>query len=137
LYNNIGWDYHDQGEYRKALEIHRKGLEWHEARDRKSGAEIPGRSTLIARWSVAKQLRLLGRVEEALAIQYELLELYRKAEVGDGFVQEEIGECLLLQGREEEARPHFAEAWRLLKEISWVADDDPERLERIRDLARD
>ena len=25
LYNNIGWDYHDDGEYERALEVHRKG----------------------------------------------------------------------------------------------------------------
>ena len=123
LYNNIGWDYHEQGEYAKALEVHRKCLEVHEARDPQSSG------TRIARWSVAKQLRCLGRADEALQIQREL-----EKNEPDGFVFEEIGECLLLQKKEAAARPYFKKAYDLLKEIAWVAEDT-KRMERLEELS--
>jgi hypothetical protein len=81
---------------------------------------------------VARCLRTLGRVEEALARQRALL-----AEIAadpgaraDGFVPEEIGECLWALGRHEEARPHLRTAADSLAAIPWVAR------ERVEDLRR-
>lgn len=129
LYNNIGWDYHAQGKYAEALEVHRKGWEWHRARD-------PGSTgTLIAKWSVAKQLRCLGRADEALPMQRELLAEWEKRGEPDGFVEEEIGECLLLRGRPDEAAGHFRRAWELLQSETWIAEAEPARWERLRKLA--
>jgi len=121
LYNNIGWDYHAAGRYEEALATHQKALRWF-AENR------PGtQQERIARWSVARQLRAVGRVAEALAEQQRLLE------GGDGFVHEEMGECLLLLGREAEAKPHFRQAYDLLRSIDWVAEDKAriERLDRL------
>jgi len=57
----------------------------------------------IAKWCVARCLRSLGRVDEALAVQRVL------EQNGEGmYVYEEIAECLLLLKREAEARPYFA-----------------------------
>jgi hypothetical protein len=53
----------------------------------------------------------------------------------DGYVFEEIGECLLALGRTTEAQPHFASAVELLAGDPPLADD-PERFERVRSLAR-
>ena len=123
LYNNIGWDYHGQGRYEESLALHEKARQW--AAANKPGGE----QEFISRWSVARQLRALGRVEEALAAQRKLA-----AEKGtDGFVHEELGECLLLLGRDAEAKPCFRRAHELLKQIAWVAEDKAriERLDRL------
>jgi len=119
LYNNIGWDYHSEGRYEDALTVHEKALGWF--RETRPGSE----QERIARWSVARQLRALGRVDEALAEQRRLAELKE-----DGFVEEELGECLLLLGREGEARPHFRRAHEMLGKIDWVAEDTA-RIERL------
>jgi tetratricopeptide (TPR) repeat protein len=120
LYNNIGWDYHAQGRFEEALAVHERGRQWQAANRPGSEGEF------IARWSVARQYRALGRTEEALAVQRQLL-----AENGkDGFVHEELGECLLLLGRGAEAAPHFKRAHELLKDIGWVAENKA-RVERL------
>lgn len=66
LYNNIGWTYYPMGEFEIALEMFQKAWAWH--------AERVGSPTQIriARWCVAKTLRALGRVEEALQMQRDL-----------------------------------------------------------------
>jgi hypothetical protein len=63
-----------------------------------------------------------------------LLEEHERAGTSDGYVREEIGECLLALGREAEARPHFARAWSLLSRNPWLAASEPARLERLRTL---
>lgn len=130
LYNNIGWTYHEAKQFEKALEVHTKGWLWRQARAPDS------RGTHIAKWSVAKQLRELGRARLALAMQHELLATYEALEQEDGFVYEEIGECLLLLDRADEAAPWFGKAWRLLKDMTWIQDSEPERLPRIKRLGR-
>jgi hypothetical protein len=52
----------------------------------------------------------------------------------DGFVFEEIGECLLLLGRKEEATPNFARAYELLAKDPWLAENEPARLARLKEL---
>jgi tetratricopeptide (TPR) repeat protein len=120
LYNNIGWDLHAAGRYEEALAVHLKCRDWYAA----NAPESQG--AFISRWSVARQLRALKRTEEALAIQRALLGENGK----DGFVQEEIAECLHALGREEEAKPYFRRAHEMLKGIDWVAEDKA-RLERL------
>jgi len=124
LYNNIGWTYHDMARYDEALEHFRKGESWR----REQGQ---ARETRIATWSVARCLRSLGRVDEALALQYELAKEWAAAGEPDGYVPEEIGECLLALGRAGEARPYFAEAYTLLSNDPWLGANEPERLRRL------
>ncbi len=71
----------------------------------------------------------MGQVEAALAILRQL----EAAEEEDGFVYEELGECLHALGKPGEARPYFRRAYGLLSQIEWVAGD-AERLERLRSL---
>ncbi len=128
LYNNIGWTYHEAKQYEKALEVHTKGWLWRQ----KVAPDSQG--TRIAKWSVAKQLRELKRAALALALQRELLAVYEKMEKPSGFVFEEIGECLLLLDEPDEAKPWFAKAWPLLKDMQWIQSSEPERLPRIKRL---
>ena len=128
LYNNTGWTYHDMGEYDEALDMFEKSLAW----NREYGNEERVR---IARWTIARAYRSLGRVEEALAMQRELEE--ETASQGlhaDGYVFEEIGECLLLLGRDDEARGYFARAYDLLSKDPWLVKNEAARLERLKTL---
>ena len=127
LYNNIGFTYLGQEDYAAALESFQKGWVWRKARD---NAE----ATRIAKWTVAHTLRKMGKVEKALAMQRELEKECAEAEAPDGFVFEEIAECLLAEGKTDAARPYFAKAYELLKDVGWIAQSDPERLERMREL---
>jgi tetratricopeptide (TPR) repeat protein len=126
LYNNMGWDAHDAGDYAEALRLHELCWEWHRERSTGSGERI-------AKWSVGKQLRFLGRLDEAAALQRELLDEYLEDEPGgEGFVHEELAEVLLASGREEQAAGHFGRAHELLRDVGWV---EAERLSRMQRLA--
>ena len=127
LYNNIGWTYHDQGDYVKALEMFERGLSFR----LEQGDPVTIR---IARWTVARALRSLGRVEEALALQTELLAEVESAGAPDGFINEEMGECLLALQKADEARPHFRRAYELLSKDPWLSESEPARLERLKEL---
>jgi tetratricopeptide (TPR) repeat protein len=129
LLNNLGWTLHDTGEFERALDSFERALAFR----REQGKEEPIR---IARWAVARCLRSLGRHAEALRAQEELSRDCREAGAPDGFVEEEIAECLLALGRAEDGRRHFAEAHRLLAQMDWLRQDEPERLARLEKLAR-
>ena len=117
LYNNTGWSYHDMGEYEKALEIFQKAEAF-----RSEKGSVP--QIRIARWCVARTLRSLNRVEEAISKQMELKEELDSAGENDGYVLEEIGECLLLLNRAEEARPFFARAHEQLSQDPWLSEKE-------------
>lgn len=127
LYNNLGWTYHDAGDAATALGLFQKALAAREA----EGTPGPVR---IARWCVARALRTLGKIDDALAIQRRLLIEGEADHAPDGYVREEMGECLLARGDEAGARPHFAAAWTTLSEDPWLQRDQPARLDRMRRL---
>jgi tetratricopeptide (TPR) repeat protein len=124
LLNNLGWSYCDRKDYRKALALFEEALAF-----RKEQGKLAEIRT--AEWCVARTLRSLGRLEEALAIQQRL----ESAGGDDGFVFEELGELLLLLGRKEESRPKFARAYEILSRDPWLKRDEPARLERLGRLA--
>jgi tetratricopeptide (TPR) repeat protein len=128
LCNNLGWGYHDLGRFEDALRMFERTLAWEQAQGRVGRA-------LSAKWCIARTLRSLGRTEEALARQTALLGEYQAAGRTSGYVEEEIGECLLALGRAGEARPHFATGSAELSKDSWFAANEPVRLERLRRLA--
>jgi tetratricopeptide (TPR) repeat protein len=124
LYNNLGWTYHGRGRYATAFDLFQKALTEREKEGKKPEIRI-------ARWCMARCLRSLGRVEEALAAQRALYEEFQAEGGMDGYVVEEIAECLLLSKREEEAKPHFAHAYRELSRDPWLRDNEAPRLERL------
>lgn len=127
LYNNLGWSLHDAGLFQEALSTFQKALDFRE----EQGKESPIR---IAKWSVARCIRSLGRPAEALEMQRQLHQECASSNSPDGFVEEEIAECLLALGRAEEAKPHFAQAHELLKE-SLLDPSGQERLDRLLTLS--
>lgn len=67
----------------------------------------------------------MNRVEEALSLEMELEQVLESANQKDGYVFEEIGECLLALNRTEEAPPYFAEAYRFLSQDISLAEQEP------------
>jgi tetratricopeptide (TPR) repeat protein len=127
LYNNIGWTHHDAGEFDEALAMFEKALRFREEQGRE-------REIDIAQWCVARALRSLGRIEAALQVQRSLRAKHEHAGERDGFVLEELGECLLALNRPDEARPHFAAAYEELCKDPWLAANEPTRLQRLKEL---
>jgi len=125
LLNNIGWTYFSAGNYPQALT--------HFERCRDCSIEMGDtESERIANWSIAKTLRLLGRVDEALAIQKQIETILPEP---GGFNCEELGECYLALGSESEAARYFGVAYDLLSQDIWLSRDEPMRLERMRQLS--
>ena len=127
LYSNTGWAYHDMGEFLSALESFRKAEGW-----RRSKGQV--RETRIAVWCVARALRSLGRIEDALARQMALKAEYDSARESDGYVFEEIGECLLALDRQAEAARYFRRAYECLSQDSGLVQQEPGRLARLHQL---
>jgi len=128
LYNNIGWTYHGLQDYEKAMAIFLKALDWREAHEQVI-------ETQIAKWCVARTHRSLGNIDKALTMQYDLEKAMQTARQDeDGYVFEEIGECLNLQGKPEEAAPFFMKAWTILSQDIWLKQNEEDRLDRIKSL---
>ncbi|HLF27196.1 MAG TPA: tetratricopeptide repeat protein [Anaerolineae bacterium] len=129
LYNNIGWTYHDRGQYERALEVFQQAWHWREEEGQEPGIRV-------ARWCVARTLRSLGRVGEALEAQQALLRDYASTAEQDGYVYEELAECWLLLDRTDEAQQFFALAHRELSQDAWLVDREPARIERLKTLGK-
>lgn len=127
LYNNIGWAYHDRGDYSTALAYFDKALPAWEAR----GGE---RNVVFARWAIARAYRSLGRYDEALAIQRQLAAECAAMNAPHGYVYEELGELLLAKGDTTAARPNFARAYELLASDAGLPAEEAQRLSRLRRL---
>ena len=128
LWNNIGWARFGAGDLDGALAAFETAL----AGRREEGKP---RETRIAQWCIGRCLRALGRPAEALAIHERLaVEMSAAGETEDGYASEEIAECLLALGREEEARPNFARAAALLGADARLVANEPDRIARLRRL---
>ena len=128
LYNNIGWTYHERGDYATALAYFEKAVPTWEARGDPKGVRI-------AWWTVARAYRSLGRYDEALAIQRRIAAEGEAANEPDGYVYEELGELLLAKGDAAGARSNFARAFELLGTDPNLRANEPERLARLRRMS--
>jgi len=127
LYNNLGWTHFGRGELERGAEYHKRSWDWNVAEKREGGARI-------GKWSYARMLRALGRLDEALALQRELLAELERVKEEDGFVYEELGEVLLAQGKGEEATPWFRRAHAALSADPVFVRDEAKRLQRLLEL---
>ncbi|MBA3871788.1 MAG: tetratricopeptide repeat protein [Anaerolineae bacterium] len=127
LYNNIGWTYHDAGQYDEALDVFEKALRYREEQGEPT-------SIRVAKWCITRTLRSLGRTQEALDQQLALLAEHHAAGTSDGYVSEEIGECLLALGRTHDSHSYFANAYTELSKDAWLVANQSARLERLKSL---
>jgi len=129
LYNNTGWTYFDMKDYDKALAVFTKCKNWYEEKERP--LEIA-----IAKWSIAKTLRMMGKTDEALEIQLALLKDIEDGKAGsDGYIYEELTECYLLKNEKTKASDFAGKAYELLSKDIWVAENEKEKLERLKNIS--
>ncbi|MBN1949316.1 MAG: tetratricopeptide repeat protein [Candidatus Cloacimonetes bacterium] len=129
LYNNIGWTYHDAGEFQEALELFQKALNWRIERQ-------DAYSIRIAKWSVARAYRSLGEMEKALTLQLELEQEIQSQQLPeDGYVAEELGEIYLAINDIDRAKLYFRKAYELQSQDAWIRENEPLRLERLQQLS--
>jgi tetratricopeptide (TPR) repeat protein len=129
FYNNTGWTYFNKNEYQTALDLFIKYEQERTKRNDEPGARI-------ARWSQAKMYRFMGNLDKSLLIQRDLEKDINEGKMdSDGYVYEEVGECLLAQGKKDESKKYFRQAYNLLSKDIWLARDEKARLERMKSLA--
>lgn len=129
LYNNTGWTYHDDmKEYDKAMVLFEKQVQYYT--EKKSKPLLA-----IAKWCVARCLRSMQKTELALTKQLGLKDWMEKEGLErDGYNNEEIGECMLELGKKVEAKPYFKKAYEVLSQDIWLAENEKERLSRLKEL---
>jgi tetratricopeptide (TPR) repeat protein len=125
MLNNSAWDLHDLGRFAEALPM------FEEAKSEWLARGLP-EQIRIAKWSVARCLRSLGRKDEALATQRELENELTAAGSVDGYVFEEIAECLAAMGATDEARTYFEKAYEELGKDDWFVKNEAERLANLK-----
>lgn len=127
LYNNLGWDYFDLGQYEDALRIFLQALKWREAQQ--SAPEF-----FLAKWCVARTLRALSRLEEAITIQLALMEEMIELGQPDGYVYEELGELYLLKN-EQVSKMYFQFTLNELGQNLYLLKNEADRVNRWKILA--
>ena len=126
LYNNLGWTYFDADDFDKALDLFVKGVSFRKSMDQTLEWQI-------ARWTVARTYREVGRVDEAKAEQLALLKEVSKEGMQLGYVNEELGELYLTQDNHSN-KAHFATAYQILSEDDWLLTNEADRLARLKSL---
>ena len=128
MLNNTAWDLHEMGRFHEALSLFQEAqAEW----SARGGLE----QVRVAKWSVGRCLRSLGRWTEALALQRALLAERDADGSVDGYVFEELAENLAALGRMTEARAAFAQAAQELSKDEWFVEHEAPRLERLKQQA--
>lgn len=129
LHASLGWKFFDVRQYDQALEQFQKSL---------SHFKLHGttRELFVAKWSVGKLLRTMGKPDEALVIQQALLAELRIGGKQNGRLYEELAECLHSLKRSVEAQPYFELAYRELSSDVWIVDNQPAVLKRLKELGK-
>jgi len=139
LWNNLGWNYDEIGEYDRALEALKKAREYHY----KSERAIP---RLVADWSVCVQLRKTGQIDSARAIMVGVLSkaesLYADQPTSEhsewvGLSHREMGEIELASAGDKKALEAFRKAKAKLEEAGmadWDAKGFGELADKIKSL---
>lgn len=127
LYNNLGWSYFDKSEFEKALSVFLRALKW-----RKDKAQI--RETFLAKWCVARTLRALNKIDDAIKIQLALFEESANGDMQDGYVYEELAELYLLKN-DPVSKMYFQFAYTELSKDERLVKNEAERIKRLRQLS--
>ncbi len=123
LLNNLGWTYHDAGEYEPALDVFERALEVREL-DADNQAAIA-----LGRYGVGTTLRSLGRAEEAVAMLEPAVAWAEESGTPDAWFHEELAEDYAAVGRTDEARTQAELALKLID-----GDAEPNRAARLQTL---
>ena len=129
LYASLAWLYYDVRQFTTALENFQKTLS-------EVTQQGKARKIITAKWAVAKTLRALNRLEEAFDMQQVLLAQLNQLNVKDGYVYEELAECLQSLKRGPEAQVYFDLAYHELKTDLWLTDNHPARIKRLKEMGK-
>lgn len=124
LYNNIGWATLDIGDPKAALDYWQKALATRETMGNAA-------STRIAKWTVARGYRAVGRLADAETMQRALLAEYERTGEANGYVYEELAEIALARGDAKAAAPWAAKAHAALTDDPFLAANEAPRLARL------
>jgi tetratricopeptide (TPR) repeat protein len=128
MLNNTAWALHDAGQYTDALTAF-------QAAEAAWTATNKSRPIQIAKWSVARCLRSLGRHQEALDILNGLEAEYAAQQIVDGYLDEEIAENFLALDQAAAAKPYFQRAAATLAQDEWFVQQETARLARLQQIA--
>ena len=90
--------------------------------------KLPDRCMITGKFKDEKEF--LDRIQ--ISLENEVSE---KGLDQDGYIFEEIGECLFELDRADEAKVYFGLAYGLLSKDEWLKSNEPERLERLKYLS--
>jgi tetratricopeptide (TPR) repeat protein len=122
LYNNIAESYALLGNYSSALKYTRKLLDFQNER---------GEPDIYTLKDEARFTRLTGHPDESLNLIQPLV----KRKPDDGWLEEELAESLHALGRTDEARPHFARAYEVLRNDPWCINHEQKKLQRLKEMS--
>jgi tetratricopeptide (TPR) repeat protein len=88
----------------------------------------------LAKLCLSKNFRLSGELGKALSTSSTLLLEIQSQNEPPRYAFEEIAECLLAMGRNEESAPMFAQAYAALSAYPWFPPNENERLLRMKRL---
>ena len=128
LYHNIGWTHFDAGDAKKALDFWQKALALRETMGNADRIRV-------AKWTVARGYRAIGRLDDAESIQKALVVEFDAVGESDGYVYEELAEIALARGDAVAARPWAAKAHAALKDDAYLAANESPRLARLAAVA--
>ena len=129
LLNNTGWSVFDLKKFDKALGIFEKSLAFRQK-------EGKPEKIAIAMWCIARTFRALNDIDKSLELQLEVKDFREMNNLKKGgYNYEELGELYLLKQLKQQSQYNFKEAFTLLSQDKWLVTNEPERLERIKQLA--
>jgi tetratricopeptide (TPR) repeat protein len=128
LYHNIGWTHFDAGDAKEALDFWQKALALRETMGNADRIRV-------AKWTVARGYRAIGRLDDAESIQKALVVEFDAVGESDGYVYEELAEIALARGDAVAARPWAAKAHAALKDDAYLAANESPRLARLAAVA--
>ena len=89
-----------------------------------------------AKWQIANVMRIQKRYDDALAMQLAIEKEAAEAADPDGYVFEEIAEIYLVKNEPAKAKSYFAKAVEALSKDTSFAENEGDRLARMRQLAK-
>jgi hypothetical protein len=129
LYNNLGWEYYEAGDYQEALDAFQRQLVAREQqKDQQQVIEI-------SRYAIGKALRALGRSAEAVPLLETAVAWAQSEDAPDGWFHEELAEEYAAVGRDEDAAEQARAAIPVLERDDPDFANDEARSARLRALA--
>ncbi len=140
LYNNLGQNYFDVADYEASLQAYQEAYDIFVAQKEVSQVQF-------ASWTIARCLRVLGKVDEALAMQQQNLQILEVAfknkslNVAEstfylmrGLIYEEFAWLYYVQNNHDQTRLYASRALQNLEQDSMFVKTSSERLEKLRSL---